>query len=131
MRDGKLIYAPGFGYADVKNKALVQPDALFRIASVFKTLTADAIMKLVEEGKRAGWFVRPTRGDANWWPGGSLPGATAMLVRTYDNVAWIGLFNGRVVTPTTNSEPELDATLGKAFEGVTSFPTHDLFPTFR
>jgi hypothetical protein len=54
-----------------------------------------------------------------------------MLVRTYDNVAWIGLFNGRVVTPTTNSEPELDATLWKAFAGVTSFPAHDLFPTFR
>src|SRR5688572_31823901 len=32
MRDGKLIYARGFGYADVENKTLVQPDALFRIA---------------------------------------------------------------------------------------------------
>src|SRR3954463_10768239 len=51
MRDGKLIYARGFGYADVENKTLVQPDALFRIASVSKTLTATAIMKLVEEGK--------------------------------------------------------------------------------
>ncbi len=79
----------------------------------------------------AGWFVRPTQGNANWWHGGSMPGATAMLVRTYDNVAWIGLFNGRVVTPTANSEPELDATLWKAFAGVTSFPAHDLFPTFR
>src|SRR5690348_57605 len=51
MRDGKLIYARGFGYADVENKKLVQPDALFRIASVSKTLTASAIMKLVEDGK--------------------------------------------------------------------------------
>ena len=51
MRDGKLIYARGFGYADVENKTLVQPDALFRIASVSKTLTAAAIMKLVEDGK--------------------------------------------------------------------------------
>src|SRR5688572_392883 len=51
MRDGKLIYARGFGYADVENKTLVQPDALFRIASVSKTITATAIMKLVEEGK--------------------------------------------------------------------------------
>jgi N-acyl-D-amino-acid deacylase len=53
-----------------------------------------------------------------------------MLVRTYDNVAWIGLFNGRTVSP-INSEAELDATLWKAFNGVTSFPTHDLFSTFR
>jgi hypothetical protein len=53
-----------------------------------------------------------------------------MLVRTYDNVAWIGLFNGRTVSP-INSESELDATLWKAFTGVTSFPTHDLFASFR
>jgi CubicO group peptidase (beta-lactamase class C family) len=78
----------------------------------------------------AGWFVRPTQGDANWWHGGSMHGATAMLVRTYDNVAWIGLFNGRTVSP-VNSEPELDAALWKAFAGVTSFATHDLFSTFR
>src|SRR5262245_19433062 len=51
MRSGKLIYARGFGYADVENKTLVQPDALFRIASVSKTITATAVMKLVEEGK--------------------------------------------------------------------------------
>src|SRR5689334_22034747 len=51
MRDGRLIYARGFGYADVENKILVQPDALFRIASVSKTLTSAAVMKLVDEGK--------------------------------------------------------------------------------
>src|SRR5262245_21950716 len=51
LRDGKLIYARGFGYADVENKTPVQPDALFRIASVSKPITGVAIMKLVEEGK--------------------------------------------------------------------------------
>ncbi len=51
VRDGKLIYARGFGYADVENKTPVQPDALFRIASVSKPITSAAIMKLVEEGK--------------------------------------------------------------------------------
>ena len=59
-----------------------------------------------------------------------MPGTTAMLVRTHNNVAWIGLFNGRTMSP-TNSESELDATLWKAFTGVTSFPTHDLFASFR
>jgi N-acyl-D-amino-acid deacylase len=53
-----------------------------------------------------------------------------MLVRTNNNVVWIGLFNGRTVSP-INSEAELDAALGAAFGGVTSFPTHDLFSTFR
>jgi N-acyl-D-amino-acid deacylase len=51
LRDGKLIYARGFGYADAENKTPVQPDALFRIASVSKPITAAAVMKLVEEGK--------------------------------------------------------------------------------
>ncbi len=51
LRDGKLIYARGFGYAHVENKTPVQPDALFRIASVSKPITGVAIMKLVEEGK--------------------------------------------------------------------------------
>src|SRR5688572_29577449 len=40
-----------------------------------------------------GWFVRPTQGDATWTHGGSLPGTTAMLVRSYHNFAWVGLFN--------------------------------------
>src|SRR5918992_3383170 len=51
LRDGKLIYARGFGYADVENQTPVQPDALFRIASVSKPITGVAIMKLVEEGE--------------------------------------------------------------------------------
>lgn len=51
VRDGKLIYARGYGYSDVENKTPVQPDALFRIASVSKPITSAAIMKLVEDGK--------------------------------------------------------------------------------
>jgi N-acyl-D-amino-acid deacylase len=51
LRDGKLIYARGFGYSDVENKIPVQPDALFRIASVSKTFTSAAIMTLVGDGK--------------------------------------------------------------------------------
>ena len=54
MRDGRLIYARGFGYADVESKTPVQPDALFRIASVSKPITSAAVMKLVEEGKYGG-----------------------------------------------------------------------------
>jgi N-acyl-D-amino-acid deacylase len=76
-----------------------------------------------------GWFVRPTQGDANWWHGGTLPGTTGMLVRTYHNFAWVGLFNARSMT--ANLEAELDAALTKAFTGVTSFPAHDLFSAFR
>lgn len=46
-RNGSLVYARGFGYADVEKKEPVQPAALFRIASVSKPITGVAIMQLV------------------------------------------------------------------------------------
>jgi N-acyl-D-amino-acid deacylase len=51
VKDGRLVYARGFGYSDVENKVTVAPDALFRIASVSKPITAVAILKLVEADK--------------------------------------------------------------------------------
>ncbi|HEX2921179.1 MAG TPA: serine hydrolase domain-containing protein [Bacteroidales bacterium] len=50
-KDGKLVYARGFGYADTALKAETQPFNKFRIASVSKLVTAVGIMKLREEGK--------------------------------------------------------------------------------
>jgi CubicO group peptidase (beta-lactamase class C family) len=51
VKDQKLVFAKGYGYADVENNVKVEPDHLFRIASVSKLITATAIMKLKEEGK--------------------------------------------------------------------------------
>jgi N-acyl-D-amino-acid deacylase len=76
-----------------------------------------------------GWLVRPTQGDATWTHGGLLPGTTSTLVRTYHNFSMVGLFNAR--SPTANTEAELYAALWNALAGVTSFPAHDLFSTFR
>jgi N-acyl-D-amino-acid deacylase len=50
-RKGKVFYARGFGHADVEHKRLVDPDALFRIASISKPITAVAVLQLVERGK--------------------------------------------------------------------------------
>lgn len=50
-KDGRLVYARGFGYADTTTKEETQPFNKFRIASVSKLVTAVAIMKLNEEGK--------------------------------------------------------------------------------
>lgn len=51
MKEGRLVYARGFGLADRDAKTPVEPDALFRIASVSKPITAVAILQLVERGK--------------------------------------------------------------------------------
>jgi CubicO group peptidase (beta-lactamase class C family) len=50
-RDGKLVYAKGFGFADTASGEETQPYNKFRIASISKLITAVAIMKLNEEGK--------------------------------------------------------------------------------
>ena len=49
-KDGRLVYARGFGLADVEANTPVAPDARFRIASISKPITAVAVMKLVEDG---------------------------------------------------------------------------------
>jgi|WetSurMetagenome_2_1015567.scaffolds.fasta_scaffold22360_2 N-acyl-D-amino-acid deacylase len=51
MKDGRLVYAAGYGYADKARKEKAVPENLFRIASVSKTITAIAILQLVQEGK--------------------------------------------------------------------------------
>lgn len=49
-RFGKLVYARGFGYADLEKKEPVQPTSLFRIGSMSKPITAVAVLQLVCNG---------------------------------------------------------------------------------
>ena len=50
-RNSQLVYARGFGMADIQTRRPVEPDSLFRIASVSKPLTAVAVLQLVEKSK--------------------------------------------------------------------------------
>ncbi|GAA2702199.1 serine hydrolase [Nonomuraea recticatena] len=50
-KDGRLVYAQGFGLADRTSRERVTTSTLFRIASISKTITAVAVMKLASEGK--------------------------------------------------------------------------------
>ena len=49
--DGKLVYSGGFGYTDVAKKIPATPKSLFRIASMSKSITAMAVLKLRDAGK--------------------------------------------------------------------------------
>lgn len=50
-QDSRLVYARGFGMADRERQQAVQPADLFRIASVSKSITAVAILQLVERAR--------------------------------------------------------------------------------
>ena len=79
-----------YGYADIETKRKLKETDLFRIASITKTFTATAIMKLVETGKMSlndtlnkffpdypngknitiYQLLSHTSGIPNWWEGG-------------------------------------------------------------
>lgn len=50
-KDGRLLLAKGYGWADKERNEPVGPQTLFRMASINKTLTAVLVLKLVEDGK--------------------------------------------------------------------------------
>jgi N-acyl-D-amino-acid deacylase len=51
VKDGRLVLAHAYGWADIDLRQPVQPDSLFRICSISKPVTAVTILKLVEEGR--------------------------------------------------------------------------------
>jgi serine beta-lactamase-like protein LACTB, mitochondrial len=53
VRDNQVVWTEAFGLADVENEVAVVADAVFRIASISKPITATAIMQLVEGGRVA------------------------------------------------------------------------------
>jgi CubicO group peptidase (beta-lactamase class C family) len=52
VKDGKVLFARGYGYADLKTRTAPSPETtLFRPGSTSKLLTWTAVMQLVEQGK--------------------------------------------------------------------------------
>jgi len=50
-KNNKLIWSEAFGFSNLESKSPACPKSIFRIGSVSKTLTAVALIKLVEEKK--------------------------------------------------------------------------------
>lgn len=50
-KDGTIVYARGFGFADLENRVTFTSQTVSRIGSVSKTFTAVAVMQLAEQGR--------------------------------------------------------------------------------
>ena len=51
VRDGKVVFARGYGMANLELSVPATPETVYELASVSKQFTATAVMMLVEEGK--------------------------------------------------------------------------------
>lgn len=50
VRDDRVIWAEGFGYANIDQKKPATPNSIYRLASISKPITATGLMTLVERG---------------------------------------------------------------------------------
>ena len=51
VKDGRLVWIQGYGWANIAGQQPMSPDTLMNIASISKTVTATAVMQLWEEGR--------------------------------------------------------------------------------
>ena len=76
-----------------------------------------------------GWLARTAGSGLNTWHNGSLPGTSTLMVRRYDGVNWVALFNQRD-DPSGLSYNVIDPALHAAASAVTTWPTDDQFPNY-
>ena len=75
---GRIVYAKGFGYADIENRLAVTPASVFQVGSVTKQFTSAAILQLVEAGKLA--LTDPLTKFYPDWPGAGSKVTVAHLL---------------------------------------------------
>ncbi len=51
IRNGEIVLARGYGYANIEHQAPVKPETIFQSGSMGKQFTATAVMLLMEDGK--------------------------------------------------------------------------------
>jgi CubicO group peptidase (beta-lactamase class C family) len=51
VKDNKMMWSKGYGLADVEKRLAARSDTVYRLASITKSITAIAVMQLVERGK--------------------------------------------------------------------------------
>lgn len=88
LRNGTLVWMEAFGMADPQAGRAMTPDALFRVESISKPVTAWGAMRLAETG-RVDLDASLTECLADWQPPGGLPPITPRELLSHS--AGIGL----------------------------------------
>jgi CubicO group peptidase (beta-lactamase class C family) len=103
---------------------------------VLKKTTIDQIFALPSLGAfpdgswyGCGWAVRTAGSGLNTWHNGSLPGTSTLMVRRYDGLDWVVLFDQRD-DPSGLDYGAIDGALHTAADAVTHWPSGDLFPNY-
>ena len=81
-----------------------------------------------------GWMIRPVERasrsvGSNAWHTGSLPGTATLLVRRWDGLSWVVLFNQRSGVKEL-PDSAIDPAMHRAAAAVAKWPQHDLFPSY-
>ena len=50
-RDGQVVFARGYGMANLEHSVAVTPETVFQVASISKNILAAVVLQLVDEGK--------------------------------------------------------------------------------
>ncbi|MBP2704962.1 beta-lactamase family protein [Microbispora sp. RL4-1S] len=79
-----------------------------------------------------GWSVRPVNGSRSTWHNGSIAGTTTLMVRRWDGLSWVVLFDQRDDPSGLEYDNEIDNLMHQAADSVgpDSWPSTNLFPSY-
>ena len=103
VKRGNVVYAKGFGFADLEHDVPATPESVYRIGSITKQFTATMIMQLIKEGKLS--LDQPFRPILPELPEAWSKVTVRQLlnhtsgIKAYTEVS--GLFNDAALKPTT------------------------------
>lgn len=118
MKDEKLIYSKGFGWADKEYGDVAESGSIFRIASASKLITAIGIMRLCDEGKLA-------LDDKVFGPDGILSQFTEFRDKRASQITVLHLLEHTSGFSRIKGDPMFRTTDVMKWEGMTSTPTSD------
>src|SRR6478672_13245290 len=101
-RDGQVVFARGYGMANLEHSVAVTPDTVFHIASISKNILAAVVLQLVDQGK-----LRLDDDVTKYVPGAPTHGHRVTVQQLLNHTS--GIYSFTSLPDAENNEP-LDLT---------------------